>query len=66
MAYSYLLDLYRTLAEKENEIKKRQEAPSVSLEADTYLQGRLAAVNEFSIFLKDNFHTQLPRRLRQK
>lgn len=65
MVYSYLLDLYRVLGERENEIKKRQEDTSVSAETEEHLRGRLAAVNEFSIFLKSNFHAQLPRRLRR-
>jgi hypothetical protein len=66
MAYSYLLDLYRVLAEREKEIKKRQEDSSASPHSKEYLQGRLAAVNEFSIFLKTSFHSQLPRRLRRE
>lgn len=65
MVYSYLLDLYRILGERENEIEKRQEDTSVSPEAEEYLRGRHAAVNEFVIFLKSNFHAQLPRRLRR-
>lgn len=64
MVYSYLLDLYRVLGEREKEIKKLQEDTSISPEAEEYLRGRLAAVNEFAIFLKSNFHAQLPRRLR--
>lgn len=63
MVYSYLLDLYRVLAEREKEIKKQQEN-SVSLESEEYLQGRLAAVNDLTSFLRNNFHAKLPRRLR--
>lgn len=65
MVYSYLLDLYRVLAEREKEIKKRQEDSPISPQSKEYLQGRLAAVTDFSIFLKTSFHEQLPRRLRR-
>lgn len=64
MVYSYLLDLYRVLADRENEIKRRQEDPAASPDTDEYLQGRLAAISDFQTFLKDNFHAKLPRRLR--
>lgn len=65
MVYSYLLDLYRVLAEREKEIRKRQEDSAISPQSEEYLQGRLTAVNEFSIFLHTSFHEQLPRRLRR-
>lgn len=65
MVYSYLLDLYRVLGEREKEIKKRQEDSSLSPEAEEYLRGRLGAIDEFTIFLKNNFHSHLPRRMRR-
>ncbi len=64
MVYSYLLDLYRFIAEREEEIKRRQEDPAASHEAKDHLRGRLAAISDFHTFLKNNFHSRLPRRLR--
>jgi hypothetical protein len=65
MAYSYLLDLYRVLAEREKDIEKLQEDPSLSPEREEYLRGRLAAVRDFEKFLRQNFHAKLPNRLRK-
>jgi hypothetical protein len=64
MAYSYLLDLYRVLAERKNEIEK-ENAPGESPDAEQYREGRLSVVNDFTKFLKDNYHAKLPRRLQK-
>lgn len=64
MAYSYLLDLYRVLDEREQEIRGRQAEPAASRETRYLLEGRLDAVTDFHSFLKENFHSRLPRRLR--
>ena len=64
MAHSYLLDLYRVLAEREQAIKGRQEDPAATPETREYLRGRLSTVSDFNAFLKENFHSRLPRRLR--
>ena len=65
MAYSYLLDLYRVLAERQAEILKScGEAAATSAE-DHFRQGRLAASTDFLTFLKDNYHKKLPRRLQK-
>jgi len=65
MVYNYLLDLYQVLAERKNEIEKLNNGPFESPEAEQYHQGRLAAVNDFTTFLKNNYHAKLPRRMQK-
>jgi hypothetical protein len=65
MAYSYLFDLYRVLAERKNEIERLNAESSESPEVEQYNQGRLTAVNNFTAFLKDNYHAKLPRRMQK-
>lgn len=65
MVYNYLLDLYRELAHKEQDIKKLQETSSLSAEDEEVLRGRLAAMRDFSDFLHRNFDAKLPHRLRK-
>ena len=65
MAYTYLLDLYRILAERKHEIEKLGNEPFESPEAAQYRQGRLTAVNDFTAFLKTNYHAKLPRRMQK-
>lgn len=64
MAYNYLLDLYRVLAERKNEIAG-DDVSDESPEAEQYREGRLSVVNDFATFLKDNYHSKLPRRLQK-
>jgi hypothetical protein len=63
MAYSYLLDLYRVLAERRAEILKTSVGLATPFTEKQFQQGRLAANDEFLMFLKNNFHSKLPRRL---
>ena len=65
MAYSYLLDLYRALAEREQAIKQQQNNGPLEPEIENFLQGRLDTVNDFSSFLRNRFHAKLPRRLQK-
>ncbi|MDK9709041.1 MAG: hypothetical protein OEL83_18520 [Desulforhopalus sp.] len=65
MAYNYLLDLYRVLAERQAEIEKSAGAPEASLTEEPYRQGRLAANQDFLAFLKENYHAKLPRRMQK-
>lgn len=65
MAYSYLFDLYRVLAERKNEIERLNDGPSESPEVAQYNQGRLTVVNDFTTFLRDNYHAKLPRRMQK-
>lgn len=66
MAYNYLLDLYRVLAERQAEILQNGGAPvqaSSTGEPEPYQQGRLDANSDFLRYLKTNYHAKLPRRL---
>jgi hypothetical protein len=65
MAYSYLLDLYRVLAERRAEILRTSDEPTATSTEEHYRQGRLAANHDFLMFLKNNFHSKLPRRLQK-
>ena len=65
MAYSYLLDLYQVLAERQAEILKAGEAPGAAVAEEQYRQGRLSANTDFLNFLKNNHHGKLPRRLQK-
>jgi hypothetical protein len=65
MVYNYLFDLYRVLAERKNEIERLNNGPFASPEIEQYHQGRLAAVNDFTTFLKHNYHAKLPRRIQK-
>jgi hypothetical protein len=65
MAYSYLLDLYRALAERQAEILKTGASPEATPAEEHYRQGRLDATSDFLAFLKNNYHAKLPRRLQQ-
>jgi hypothetical protein len=66
MAYSYLLDLYQVLAERQAEILKAGEAPGATVAEEQYRQGRLSATTDFLNFLKNNYHGKLPRRLQKQ
>ncbi len=65
MAYNYLLDLYRVLAERKNEIERHNSGSAESPEDEQYHQGRLTAINDFTTFLKNNYHAKLPRRVQK-
>jgi hypothetical protein len=47
------------------EIEKFMDEPFDSREDAQYQQGRLVAVNDFSVFLKENYHEKLPRRMQK-
>jgi hypothetical protein len=66
MAYSYLLDLYQVLSERQAEILKTGEAPGATATDEHYRQGRLDATKDFLTFLKNNYHGKLPRRLQKQ
>ena len=65
MVYNYLLDLYQVLDERKNEIQRSCDDPSGSPEVEQFHQGRLAAIVDFTKFLKKNYHTKLPRRMQK-
>ncbi len=66
MAYSYLLDLYQALAERQEAILKTSESPVTTATEEHYRQGRLDATTDFLTFLKKNYHAKLPRRLQKQ
>ncbi len=66
MAYSYLLDLYQVLAERQAAILKTCESPGATAAEERYRQGRLDATTDFLAFLKNNYHAKLPRRLQKQ
>ena len=64
MAHTYLLDLYQVLTEH-----RRKYATTPAVESDkerTERSGRLAAADEVLAFLRDNYHSRLPRRLQHQ
>ncbi len=65
MVYNYLLDLYQVLAERKNEIERQSGGPFESPETEQFHRGRLTALNDFATFLKENYHTKLPRRIQK-
>jgi hypothetical protein len=65
MVYNYLLDLYQVLAERKNEIARQGGDPSESAEAEQFHQGQLTAIDDFAAFLRNNYHTKLPRRIQK-
>jgi len=65
MAYGYLLDLYtcidRRLAEAEKALRKAESEDG----GMGFHKGRIEALSDFKIFLKQNFHSKLPRKIRE-
>jgi hypothetical protein len=60
VAYNYLLELYDTI------VQRRREAQQSARTAADYRQGQIEALDEFERFLRDTYHGQLPRRIRQR
>lgn len=65
MVYNYLLDLYKMLDERKKELENQREDSLDSTEAKEYHQGQITAVDEFTSFLRENYHEKLPRRMRR-
>jgi hypothetical protein len=61
MSHTYLLDLYKVLAERTEHIQATE--PAASPATELYRQGRLDALADFSAFLRKGYHTKLPRRM---
>ncbi len=66
MAYSYLLDLYQVLNERQAEILRTCDTTDAPPAEVYYRQGRFDATKDFLTFLKDNYHAKLPRRLQKE
>ena len=64
MAYTYLLDLYQALSKRKTAIKKQlTENGTTAADTTQYKQGQLDVIDEFSHYLRENFHSKLPRRM---
>jgi len=64
VAHTYLLDLYRVLTQHRQEYAI---APLGESAEETDLRsGRLAAADEVLAFLRNNYHSRLPRRLQHQ
>lgn len=65
MVYNYLLDLYKVLEKREQEIAKDMTRPADADDQGLYQQGRLTAISDFTMFLRQKYHAKLPRRLQK-
>jgi hypothetical protein len=65
MVYSYLLDLYRVLDKRKKGIQFQISQLSDDHEELQFQQGRLAVINGLKVFLTDNYHAKLPRRIQK-
>jgi hypothetical protein len=65
MVYNYLLDLYQVLAERKKEIERLGDTSSPSSEDEQYNQGRILVLDDFTAFLRKNYHAKLPRRMQK-
>jgi len=63
MAYKYLLDLYQALDRRQLEIDLEQSNLENGSEQLEFIRGRLSVINEFRSFIRDNYHSKLPRRM---
>jgi hypothetical protein len=69
VAYNYLLEIYETIAQRRGEAQASADA-GAGAGADTadteYQRGRIDALDELEQFLKANYHSRLPRRIRAR
>jgi|GEM_PF-859700 len=65
MVYTYLLNLYQALDNRQQEIEV--ELPSLidDKEQLELMHGRLATISEFRIFIHAKYHSKLPRRIQK-
>jgi len=63
VAYTYLLDLYQALSSRKTAIKKQLTKTDNSADTTQYKRGQLDVIEEFSHYLRENFHSKLPRRM---
>ncbi|MDR3628768.1 MAG: hypothetical protein P4L42_00380 [Desulfocapsaceae bacterium] len=64
MSHTYLLDLYSVLAARKKQIQDTA-ARTCSPADELSMQGRLDAITDFTAFLKNSYHTRLPRRMQK-
>ena len=65
MAYVYLLDLYKQIENRINEAQNGLETSGIDELTAKFEKGRIDALIEIREFLKENFNTKLPRRIRE-
>ena len=66
MVYNYLLQLYKTLAKRENSLTLEMSDPDISEESKRYAKGRIDTLRDFSDYLHTHYDEKLPRRLQTK
>ncbi len=65
MSYTYLLDLYDALDNRIRDISIELQETPTSPERCSYQQGRLDTLAAFKMFLRENYHQKLPRRIQR-
>ncbi|MBW1861301.1 MAG: hypothetical protein JRJ02_02870 [Deltaproteobacteria bacterium] len=65
MAYVYLLDLYTYIDQRLAEAGKALGEAENENGDMGFHKGRIEALSDFRIFLKENFHSKLPRKIRE-
>ncbi len=65
MAYVYLMDLYSYIDQRLAETMKALAESERENGEKSFYRGRVEALSDFKIFLKQNFHEKLPRRIRE-
>jgi hypothetical protein len=65
MAYVYLLDLYKYIDERLGQATDGRDNAGDNLSLGKFEQGRIDALTEFKEYLKENFNSKLPRRIRE-
>ena len=63
MAYTYLLDLYQALNSRKMTLMKQLSETGDRADSIQYKQGQLDVIEEFSHYLRENFHSKLPRKM---
>lgn len=64
MSYNYLLDLYKVLEERKSHLINTSDSSEKQEKDIQHLRGQLSAIDDFTTFLRQNYHYKLPRRLR--
>ena len=65
MVYTYLLNLYQALDNRQQEIEVELSRLIDDKEQFELIHGRLAAINEFRSFIHNKYHSKLPRRIQK-
>lgn len=66
MAYSYLLDLYKVLEKRKSLLIKSADNLDLQDKGMQQLRGQLSVIDDFTKFLRQNYHHRLPRRLQKE